>query len=632
MMANRNSPQFNRHRLEDGELETAAEQFLHLDEEEETETEEEEDDETANDYEDETEEEEEEEEEELITVAESPPRVSSSVQLRVGDGEKRRRDEKGGEACSLSGIESGDCSQGSDWDRSDIEGLFCPICMDAWTNNGSHHICCLPCGHIYGLSCIKRWLQQGQSSGKCPQCNQKCSLKDVRKLFASRIVAIDEESQKRIHSLEAKCASLEKKIAGWGKQEAKWQKREAELHLKVHQLQERAHFLEHLLGDSQNGLSGYSAASATGSCQEQSAFGPNSASNFHGKASSNIFVLHKALWVDGARLFDVDESSQILLMARRLPGIGGNGTHLLTKVGLIHPHETEDILLPSCTKAVKDLHFSYFNHSLALFASLGKKLSVLSMESNNVILNYDLPAAAWSCAWDFNNAHNIYAGLQNGSLLVFDMRQTVRPLESLNGPSCNPIHTIHSLARPGVTTLLSASSVGVCEWNFVGGEERSHLVPETENQGVCISLAYCSSSDDIVASFRPKVEFSNEIAFSQTVLTPPMIGQGIQGSRVLLKKVGNCYQKLGSSSTIVNDIRLPKSTIIHLENQKRLFASGEEVTHELILQELPSFSVVQRLKSQNHPIRDVKYIRAHNPGLLCCLSEDALQLYSTLLT
>lgn len=161
---------------------------------------------------------------------------------------------------------------------------------------------------------------------------------------------------------------------------------------------------------------------------------------------------------------------------------------------------------------------------------------------------------------------------------------------------------------------------------------RSHLVPETENQGVCISLAYCSSSDDIVASFRPKVEFSNEIAFSQTVLTPPMIGQGIQGSRVLLKKVGNCYQKLGSSSTIVNDIRLPKSTIIHLENQKRLFASGEEVTHELILQELPSFSVVQRLKSQNHPIRDVKYIRAHNPGLLCCLSEDALQLYSTLLT
>ena len=76
---------------------------------------------------------------------------------------------------------------------------------------------------------------------QCPQCNRKCTLKDVRKLFASRLVAIDGESQKvtpkfresiiflkkhsislifmvctclmqRIRSLEAKCISLEKKV------------------------------------------------------------------------------------------------------------------------------------------------------------------------------------------------------------------------------------------------------------------------------------------------------------------------------------------------------------------------------------------------------------------------------------
>lgn len=76
--------------------------------------------------------------------------------------------------------------------------------------------------------------------------------------------------------------------------------------------------------------------------------------------------------MDGARLFDVDDSGQILLMARRLPGIGGSGMNLLTKVSLIHPHESEDIVLPSSTKAVKDLHFSPFNHSLALFASLAR--------------------------------------------------------------------------------------------------------------------------------------------------------------------------------------------------------------------------------------------------------------------
>ncbi|MFS8005125.1 putative transcription factor C2H2 family [Helianthus anomalus] len=70
---------------------------------------------------------------------------------------------------------------------------------------------CLPCGHIYGLSCIKKWLQQSRGSGKCPQCNNVCTLKDVRVLYASRLCVADEELQKRVRSLEAKCAYLEQK-------------------------------------------------------------------------------------------------------------------------------------------------------------------------------------------------------------------------------------------------------------------------------------------------------------------------------------------------------------------------------------------------------------------------------------
>lgn len=57
------------------------------------------------------------------------------------EGNKRRRTE-GGEACSSLGIGSAESSQGNEWNRADIDGLFCPICMDAWTNNGEHHIWC----------------------------------------------------------------------------------------------------------------------------------------------------------------------------------------------------------------------------------------------------------------------------------------------------------------------------------------------------------------------------------------------------------------------------------------------------------------------------------------------------------
>lgn len=59
-------------------------------------------------------------------------------------------------------------------------------------------------------------------------------------------------------------------------------------------------------------------------------------------------------------------------------------------------------------------------------------------------------------------------------LLVFDLRQTERPLESRFGLTCNPVHTIYSLledspAHTGVKKLLTASSVGLCEWS-VGSE------------------------------------------------------------------------------------------------------------------------------------------------------------------
>ncbi|XP_028216615.1 exocyst complex component SEC10a-like [Glycine soja] len=55
------------------------------------------------------------------------------------------------------------------------------------------------------------------------------------------------------------------------------------------------------------------------------------------------------------------------------------------------PFEMQDILLPSGTNGVKDLHISAsHSSSLALFASLGKKLSVLSLDSGNLVVNYDL--------------------------------------------------------------------------------------------------------------------------------------------------------------------------------------------------------------------------------------------------
>ncbi|XP_048423472.1 E3 ubiquitin-protein ligase RFWD3-like [Pyrus x bretschneideri] len=107
------------------------------------------------------------------------------------------------------------------------KGLICSICLDSRTVEGDHRICSLPCGHLFGMSCINRWLQH-KDTGKCPICNRKCKLKDVLKLFVSYpwddSVDDDElKKQKTIRELKDKCASLENELAALRKNEAKLQ-------------------------------------------------------------------------------------------------------------------------------------------------------------------------------------------------------------------------------------------------------------------------------------------------------------------------------------------------------------------------------------------------------------------------
>ncbi|KAL7161867.1 hypothetical protein ACSBR2_042360 [Camellia fascicularis] len=98
--------------------------------------------------------------------------------------------------------------------------------------------------------------------------------------------------------------------------------------------------------------------------------------------------LQHEMAVESARIFYMDCYYQTLILARRISGMGG--THMLKKINLSDPNQNEDIKLPSNTKAVKDLHVSPCGR-LVLLASMGKKLSIISMGCNKVVISYSLP-------------------------------------------------------------------------------------------------------------------------------------------------------------------------------------------------------------------------------------------------
>ncbi|KAH1137514.1 hypothetical protein GYH30_027493 [Glycine max] len=147
-------------------------------------------------------------------------------------------------------------------------------------------------------------------------------------------------------------------------------------------------------------------------------------------------------------------------------------------MSLISPFEMQDILLPSGTNGVKDLHISA-SHSTATLLSIMTYRQQVCKGFQSLCMFFQrrpFKVPAWSCSWDLNNSHYIYAGLQNGSVLVFDMRKTAGPMKSLVGFTSNPVHTVHALAQTsslssGVKTILSASVVGLCQWN-IDSEER----------------------------------------------------------------------------------------------------------------------------------------------------------------
>jgi len=71
---------------------------------------------------------------------------------------------------------------------SEQQNMICSICFDPWTNNGPHKIVSLKCGHLFGESCIKKWVA---NSKRCPQCNAISKLSDLRHIYVSNIVCLE---------------------------------------------------------------------------------------------------------------------------------------------------------------------------------------------------------------------------------------------------------------------------------------------------------------------------------------------------------------------------------------------------------------------------------------------------------
>lgn len=143
-----------------------------------------------------------------------------------------------------------------------------------------------------------------------------------------------------------------------------------------------------------------------------------------------------------------------------------------------------------------------------------------------------------------------------------------------------------------------------------------------------MSLAYSFSTDEIVASYRPKTQTSNTSTSSQSSQESSYLEPGIMGSQVHIKRLGDAfYHVLGSAPAHLCNYRMTKTAIVNMDNCFPMFAYADEMTNALRLRELPSLTVNQDLKPHQHPIHDIKFANTQGKGLLGGLSAEKLQLF-----
>ncbi|XP_034947715.1 E3 ubiquitin-protein ligase RFWD3-like isoform X2 [Chelonus insularis] len=359
-------------------------------------------------------------------------------------------------------------------------GRLCPICMDYWNNSGEHRLCSLRCGHLFGHSCVLRWLQNCTSSNRrCPQCNKKAAVKDIRVIYATNIQVVDtvelEMLKKQILEVTAEKNRIEMELS-------KSQLRQRMLEDQITNLSKTIHDLERQKTDMTVKI------------------------NESIRSVVRKFHLDHTLDIckeGGCRVLDYNKWSGHLAVSQKsannlFPGYG------VKKISTDIFQPMQFVLLHN--QAIRDIAFHPVQQSLLLTVSFDKTAKLMDIQNNVVVHGYPVDGQIWSCCWSGDNSNIFHAGTQNGSIVQFDIRQTSGAVDTIESPGDrSPVVSLASVP--------SNSSAGIIRGGFLATHLNTCYAYEQSNstytakqmflEGPFISIRYDEKNHHALVSSRP---------------------------------------------------------------------------------------------------------------------------------
>ncbi|NXW57978.1 RFWD3 ligase, partial [Eurystomus gularis] len=488
------------------------------------------------------------------------------------------------------------------------EGDTCAICFEQWTNAGDHRLSALRCGHLFGYTCIERWLK-GQA-GKCPQCNKKAKRSDIVVLYARTLKALDTSEQERMKS------SLEKEQML--RRQAELESAQSRLQLQVltdecSKLRKQVQELKALVAQH----------NASASQQPSSSRLPGS---LPASQTQRKYHLEKVFVVSptgNCRVMAYCDSLSCLVVSQPSPQstfIPGCGVKMLSVANL-----KSSQYIPIHSKQIRGLAFGSRADGLLLSAALDNTLKLTSLATNTVVQTYNAGRPVWSCCWCLDDTNYVYAGLVNGSIMIYDLRDTNSHVQELVPQKSRcPMVSLSYLPRVASASLpyggiLAGTLEGACFWEQKAGNSyRPHHLPL--EPGGCIDIQTEINTRHCLATYRPSKNNPRVRCVMMELTCSPLT----EASEDVVCS-SHPVQTFSAGPTCK---LLTKNAIFQSpeEDGSVFVCAGDEASKSALLWDAGSGSLLQKLQA-DLPVLDICPLAVNQTHLLATLTENMVKIY-----
>jgi E3 ubiquitin-protein ligase RFWD3 len=453
----------------------------------------------------------------------------------------------------------------------DMDGETCPICLDSWGNSGEHRLVALKCGHLFGSHCVERWLKaQAAKERSCPTCKSRAHIKDVRHIYARRLVAAD----------TSQITSLQKQI-----DILQTEKSRAELELQKSRIAHRACALQ---------LDVLRSTLLKSQVNKEQPI-----------RRSWRFALEKNLEIckdGGCRVLTYNYELYVSQKSTNylFPGYGIRKVSCVDyKLGqFVHLHP----------KPIRDITYLQ-SRDLLLSVGLDSSARIVERGIPSVVVQAGYPL--WSCSWDYLRSNEFYVGGVGGVIHQYDMRNPSTHIQRLTNPSdVSPVVSLCSTEFG----LLSCQLNSCWLW---GGSLRQWEPRSLPVEGPFMSMCYDNESHRALISCRPSGSGAE-----RSRLTLCRLKASVPSGEVLFD-IEQTFNGSARSSLMSRGafVRAPGAAWVaaHSESESTLFLHGLDGARTM---SLPAAE----------PALDVCSVQLNGDTLVGALSDSRLRLYKAVPT